>query len=82
MKITDLKQGKKYYHTFATHLKISRGGPKKKSTSIIRVMDIDLDQRRILASFNCFPAQWYPETICKNWTETNTCIIPTDNPLS
>lgn len=82
MKITDLKQGKKYYHTFSTQLKTSRGGPKQKTTSIIRVIAINLDDRKILASVNCFPAQWYPDTICKHWTETNLLVTTTLNPLS
>ena len=70
MKYSDIKRGGKYYHTLATNRLCKATRKKERETRTIRVVDMDPGVKKVCASINGAPAQWYDGNFYKRWSLT------------
>lgn len=70
MKIHEIKPGRKYYHTLAIGSKVGRGSRKKeRQTSAIIVVEVNQETKKVCASVNGFPAEWFTSDKYARWTD-------------
>lgn len=66
MKFDDIKPGKKYYKVTCSPTG-RRGTPSPKMEDIIFVLQVCVQTKRVLASINQLPAQWYLSPVYAKW---------------
>ena len=59
MRIEDMAVGKKYYEVVSLNVTDRPSGKKKKQLLTYRVVELDVPNKRVCASKNLGPAQWY-----------------------
>jgi hypothetical protein len=70
MKLKDIQAGKKYYRAIAGHKRSKITGLRAKSVHTLYVLDVDTLQRRVLASINRLPPEWFEQSRFARWTNT------------
>lgn len=71
MKIEKIEKGQKYFYTICTQLTNKTTGKKFREVSTVRVLDIDQAKKKVCASYNGFPAQWYEQKQFARWKTTD-----------
>lgn len=69
MRIHELKKGQKYYHTIATNFQNKETGVKVRETRKVFVLEVDKQKRKVCASINGAPAQWFEGAAFSRWTK-------------
>lgn len=66
MKISDILVGKKYWKTKT--IKNGRTSVKEITGIAVYVLQVDLPNKKVLASLNGTPAEWFGGTVFARWT--------------
>lgn len=75
MQLKEIEKGNKYYHTLATNNVDKATGLKLKETRAVFVVEVDKVRKKVCASINGAPAQWYSGNLFSRWTKEH----PEDN---
>jgi hypothetical protein len=67
MKITELKKGQKLYHAVTTNRVHKPTGEKVRETKTIFVVEVNQETKKVCASINGAPAQWYDGNFYSRW---------------
>lgn len=70
MKFKDIKAKKKYYQVIAGHKRSKITGLRVKSVHTLYVLEVDTLQRRVLASINRLPPEWFEQSSVSRWTDS------------
>jgi uncharacterized protein (DUF2147 family) len=69
MILKEIKKGKKYFHTLATNNLDKATGLKLKETRKVFVLEVNNGDKKVCASINGAPAQWYDGNSFSRWTK-------------
>lgn len=69
MTFCEIKPGKKYYHSKAGNCRSKETGLRKKNIHTVYVLNVDLTNKKILASLNGLPAEWFEYRKYVRWTD-------------
>ncbi len=70
MKLKDIKPGKKYFRILATNAKDKITCKKIRQISTMYVVEVDINGKKVCASINRMPAEWFGPEKYSNWSET------------
>jgi hypothetical protein len=73
--IHQIKKGKKFYRSLAGNVRDNYAGSRKRILQILYVVDIDIENSRVLASVNGAPPQWFGQQSFGRWTEDNPALV-------
>lgn len=74
MHLKDVKKGGKYFHALASNTVDKNTGLKVKDSRKVYVLDIDFRNRKVCASINGAPAEWFDGNKYCRWTETDPAL--------
>lgn len=70
MHITEIKAGKKYYQLLATNTSNRHTSKKVRTVNTFYVLEVDEASKRVLASLNGAPAQYFAQSKFVRWVAT------------